>query len=450
MTTWTSQQVAQALGVAAPGHLSFNGVTTDTRHLTPGTLFVALKGERFDAHDFLTQAKAAGATGAVVRRGTPAVAGLPLFEVADTLKALGLLARARRRLLPAGAPVVAVTGSSGKTSAKEMIRSALAARWGSRVHATAGNLNNLVGVPLTILAAPDDAAALVVEAGASVPGEIAALRDIIEPTIAVVTNVGYAHLEGFGTTERLLEEKASLLDGAPVAVVGNLPALVTQARRRARKVVVVARDEFGEVHPEKVDVDDAGRPVLHWGGASVTLPVLGLHQVDNAMIAMAVAREAGVDPKAALAGLEKLQIPSGRGGLLARGPLTIIDDSYNANPDSVLAALETALTYAARRRRPLVVVLGSMLELGAESARLHAFVADELMSFLPAPEVVAAVGDFVPAFERHALALGDRLIAAPDAETLGPRLKAVLKGNEIVLLKASRGVALERVLRHLT
>jgi UDP-N-acetylmuramoyl-tripeptide--D-alanyl-D-alanine ligase len=434
----------------APARLTLTGVTTDTRHLVPGTLFVALKGERFDAHDFLTQAKAAGATGAVVRRGTPAVAGLPLFEVADTLKALGLLARARRRLLPAGAPVVAVTGSSGKTSAKEMIRSALAARWGSRVHATAGNLNNLVGVPLTILAAPEDAEALVVEAGASLPGEIAQLRDIIEPTIAVVTNVGYAHLEGFGTTERLLEEKASLLDGAPVAVVGNLPALVAQARRRARKVVVVARDEFGEVHPEKVDVDDAGRPVLHWGGAAVTLPVLGLHQVDNAMIALAVAREAGVDAKAALVGLGKVQIPSGRGGLIARGGLTIIDDSYNANPDAVLAALETALTYAARRRRPLVVALGSMLELGAESARLHAFVADELMSFLPAPEVVAAVGDFVPAFERHRRALGDRLIVAPDAETLGPRLKAVLKGNEIVLLKASRGVALERVLRHLT
>ena len=409
-----------------------------------------MRGERFDAHDFLGQAKSAGATGAVVRRGTPPVAGLVLFEVADTLAALGLLARARRRSLPANAPVVAVTGSSGKTSAKELIRSALAARWGTRVHATAGNLNNLVGVPLTILAAPDDTAALVVEAGASVPGEIAALRDIIEPTIAVVTNVGYAHLEGFGTTERLLEEKASLLDGAPVAVVGNSPALVAQARRRARKVVVVARDEFGEVHPDKVDVDDLGRPVLHWGGGVVTLPVLGLHQVDNAMLALAVAREAGVDPKAAVAGLATVQIPAGRGGLVSRGGLTIIDDSYNANPDSVLAALETALTYAARRRRPLVVVLGSMLELGADSARLHAFVADELMSFLPAPEAVAAVGDFVPAFERHRPALGDRLITAPDAETLGPRLKATLKGNEIVLLKASRGVALERVLRYLT
>jgi len=376
------------------------------------------------------------------------VAGFPLFEVPDTLAALGLLARARRRLLPQDAPVVAVTGSSGKTSAKEMIRSALATR--RRVHATSGNLNNLVGVPLTILAAPDDANALVVEAGASLPGEIGKLRDIIEPTIAVVTNVGYAHLEGFGSTERLLEEKASLLDGAPVAIVGNSPALVAQAQRRARKVVVVARDEFGEVHPDKVDVDDAGHPILHWMGTAVTLPVLGLHQVDNAMIALAVAREAGVDLKAAVAGLANVQIPAGRGGLVSKGSLTIMDDSYNANPDSILAALETGLTYAARRRRPLVVVLGSMLELGPESARLHAFVADELMSFLPAPEIVAAVGDFVPAFARYREALGERLITAPDAETLGPLLKRALRGNEIVLLKASRGVALERVLRHLT
>jgi UDP-N-acetylmuramoyl-tripeptide--D-alanyl-D-alanine ligase len=223
-----------------------------------------------------------------------------------------------------------------------------------------------------------------------------------------------------------------------------------EARRRARKVVVAARDEFGEVHPDKVEIDDAGRPILHWMGGSATLPVLGLHQVDNAMIALAVAREAGVEPKAALAGLQSVQIPPGRGSLVSQGSLTIIDDSYNANPDSALAALETALAYAARRRRPLVVVLGSMLELGAESARLHAVVAGELMSFLPAPAVVAAVGEFVPAFEHHRRALGDRLITAPDAEALGPLLKAVLRGNEIVLLKASRGVALERVLRHLT
>src|SRR5205807_1851169 len=198
VTQWTSARVAEALGVRAPAKLSFGGVATDTRDLRPGALFVALKGDRFDAHAFLDQARANGASAAVVRRGTPAVDGLPYFEVADTLDALGLLARARRRRLAPGSPVVAVTGSSGKTSTKEMIRAVLATTY--QVHATSGNLNNLVGVPLTILAAPDDADALVVEAGASVPGEIARLRAVIEPTIAVITNVGYAHVEGFGST----------------------------------------------------------------------------------------------------------------------------------------------------------------------------------------------------------------------------------------------------------
>src|SRR6266851_1621803 len=232
---WTSDEVAGALGVQAPAKLKFTAVSTDTRHLTPGALFVALKGENFDAHTFLAQAKAQGAAAAVVRRGTPALDGLPYFEVDDTLTALGQLARARRRMLPEGTPVVAITGSSGKTSTKEMIRAALGARY--RVHATAANLNNLVGVPLTILAAPEETEALVVEAGASVPGEIARLRDIIEPTIAVITNIGYAHVEGFGSLERVMAEKLSLLDGVPVAILGSGPdAMWPEARRRTQVI----------------------------------------------------------------------------------------------------------------------------------------------------------------------------------------------------------------------
>src|SRR5213078_3705169 len=165
--SWTSDEVAAALDLPAPRKLTFKTITTDTRTPSPESLFVALKGEKFDAHNFLDEAKAGGATAAVVRRSTPPVAGLSFFEVEDTLTALGLLARARRRMLPEGTPVVAITGSSGKTSTKEMIRAALGARY--RVHATSRNLNNRVGVPLTILSAPDDTEALVVEAGASVP-----------------------------------------------------------------------------------------------------------------------------------------------------------------------------------------------------------------------------------------------------------------------------------------
>src|SRR5207244_3920395 len=261
-----------------------------------------------------------------------------------------------------------ITGSSGKTSTKEMIRAVLATRY--RTHATSGNLNNLVGVPLTILAAPDDAEALVAEAGASVPGEIARLRDVIEPTIAAITNVGYAHVEGFGSLGGVLREKVALVDGAGVAGVGtDPPELAREARRRTRTAV-------------------------------------------------------------------------------ERGGLTIPDDTYNANPASLAWALKFAHWLAGRRRRPLAVVVGSMLELGDASDRLHAAAAREIAALEPA--LIGAVGAFVPAFEPLSGALGARLVTASDAAALGPKLAAALRGDEIVLLKASRGVALERVLPFLT
>ena len=445
MTLWTSARVADVLGTAEPARATYAGVSTDTRQLAPGELFVALAGERFDAHAFLSQARDNGAGAAVVRRGTPRVDGLPLFEVADTLEALGALARARRRQLPPGSPVVAVTGSSGKTSTKELIRAVLATMY--RVHATSGNLNNLVGVPLTLLGAPAEAEALVVEAGASVPGEIPRLRAVIEPTIAVITNVGYAHVEGFGSLARVMQEKLALADGVRVAVVGtDPPELAVEARRRAR-TVVAGTGPGAELRPEAALLDDGGHPHLTWRGQTATLPVVGFHQLENALLALAVGREVGVDPARAVAALADARIPGGRSALLELGGLTVIDDTYNANPGSLHWAVQFAHWLAERRRRPLAVVVGSMLELGAESARLHAAAAAEITALEPA--LVAAVGAFVPAFEPHRAALGPRLVTAADADALGPRLKAALVGNEIVLLKASRGVALERVLRHL-
>lgn len=446
MTAWTSARVADVLGTTEPVHATYGGVSTDTRQLAAGDLFVALAGARFDAHSFLGQARDKGAGAAVVRRGTPRVDGLPLFEVADTLMALGALARARRRQLPRGSPVVAVTGSSGKTSTKELIRAVLATTY--RVHATSGNLNNLVGVPLTLLGAPDDTEALVVEAGASVPGEIPRLRAVIEPTIAVITNVGYAHVEGFGSLAGVMQEKLALVERVRVAVVGtDPPELAVEARRRAR-TVVAGTGPGAELRPEAAVLDDGGHPRLTWRGNTVTLPVVGFHQIENALLALAVGREVGAEPARAVAALADARIPGGRSALVELGGLTIIDDTYNANPSSLHWAVQFAHWLAQRRRRPLAVVVGSMLELGAESARLHAAAAAEIAALDPA--LVAAVGAFVPAFEPRRAALGPRLVTAADADALGPRLKAALVGNEIVLLKASRGVALERVLRHLT
>ena len=445
MTFWTAARVADALGVRAPIHAGFAGISTDTRAVRQGELFVALKGEHFDAHGFLADARDRGAAAAVVRRGTPGVDGLPFFEVPDTLQALGALARARRRSLPADAQVVAVTGSSGKTSTKEMIRAVLGTRW--RVHATTGNLNNLVGVPLTILGAPGDTQALVIEAGASVPGEIARLRAIIEPTVAVVTNVGHAHTEGFGSLAGVMREKVSLVDGVPLAVVGTEPPdLALEARRRTR-TVVAGTSAGAEVRPDGVTQDDDGRARLSWRGHRVTLPLPGLHQVENAMIALAVGLEAGADSAAALAALGTVQVPGGRGALRDMGRLLVLDDTYNANPESLGRAVELARFMAARARRPLAVVVGTMLELGPESGKLHAAASAEIVG--AAPALVAAVGEFVPALEARRKEL-KRLVVAPDADALGPALKAALAGNELVLLKASRGIALERVLRHLT
>jgi UDP-N-acetylmuramoyl-tripeptide--D-alanyl-D-alanine ligase len=442
---WTAAEVADAIGVRSPTEAMFGAVSTDTRGIAPGDLFVALTGERFDAHDFLSAAREQGAGGAVVRAGTPPVPGLPFFEVPDPLVALGQLARARRRRLPAGSPVVAVTGSSGKTSTKEMIRAALAPKF--RVHATAGNLNNLIGVPLTILSAPADAGALVVEAGANLPGEIARLRAIIQPTISVITNVGYAHTEGFGSLAGVMREKLTLLDGVPLAVVGTEPPeLAIEARARTR-TIVAGTAPSADVRPDAATLDDAGRPAIRWAGASVTVPVVGFHQIENACIALAVAREAGVSAADALRGLADVRVPEGRGAVREVAGLTVIDDSYNANPASLARAVEFAHWLAGRRGRPLAIVVGTMLELGPESDRLHAAAAAQIAGVQPA--LVGAVGAFGPAFGPHRRALGDRLLVAEDADALGPRLKAALKGNEIVLLKGSRGVALERVLRHL-
>jgi len=445
---WTSDEVAAALGVRAPRKLTFKTITTDTRTPSPESLFVALKGEKFDAHDFLEKARAGGATAAVVRRGTPPVAGLPFFEVDDTLTALGLLARARRRMLPDGTPVVAITGSSGKTSTKEMIRAALGARY--RVHATAANLNNLIGVPLTILGAPEDTEALVVEAGASLPGEIARLRDIIEPTIAVITNIGYAHVEGFGSLEGVMAEKLSLLDRVPVAVLGSGPdAMWPEARRRTQVIpaALPGKSRDDGLLDRYLDLDGHPRLSLN-SGEKITLPALGIHQLENAQIAVAVAQRAGVDHDAAVRALAGVQLPQGRGDLRAIGNMVVIDDTYNANPASMRQAVQTADWLARRQRRPLVVVVGTMLELGAESARLHAEAAREIAQRKPA--LVAAVGMFARAFESLREALGGRLITAADPDALGPKLKSALRGNELLLLKASRGVALERVLNYLT
>jgi UDP-N-acetylmuramoyl-tripeptide--D-alanyl-D-alanine ligase len=445
MMRWTDAVVREALELSAGfGSIAaeYSAVSTDTRQMQAGALFVALKGDRFDGHAHLAQAREAGATGAVVREGTEAVEGLMLYPVADTLAAYGRLARARRRTIPG--PVIAIGGANGKTSTKEMCAAVLRTRY--RVHATPANDNNLVGVPKTILAAPDDTEALVIEAGASVRGELARARPIIEPSVTVTTNVALSHLDGFGSLDGVLAEELDLLDGVALAIVGTEPpALAEGARLRAQRVVTAGLARADRV-PQSVGVDSTGHATLTVDGARIRLPLLGQHQASNAMLAWSLATELGLDLAASAEQLRTLRIPGGRGELIDAGGLTIVNDAYNANPASFLAAIATAR--AMRGGRRLVFVAGTMRELGDEAARHHAAVAAALVGL--EPDLLAAVGEFVPVLQLYAGKLGDRLLVAPDAETMGPLLKARLQGDELVILKASRGATLERILPYLT
>jgi UDP-N-acetylmuramoyl-tripeptide--D-alanyl-D-alanine ligase len=438
---WSEGAVRMALGLTpAPGRelRMFTSISTDSRSIQPGSLFVALRGERFDGHDYLASVVQAGATAAVVRQGTPPIAPLDLLEVDDPLRAFGLLARARRRSV--SGPVIAVTGTNGKTSTKQMLAAALGTRY--RTYATRANLNNLIGVPQTILEAPRETEALIVEAGANLPGEIARYREIIEPSLAIVTNAVAGHLEGFGSLGGVVQEKLSLTQGVPLAIVGvDPPALAEGARVRAGRVLTAAL-HGADVVPEKVELDQAARPVITISGQTFVLAARGLHQADNAVRVWCVAQELGLELAEVARALEGFAMPGGRGELLQEGALTILNDCYNANPQSFRAVIATAA--AMRGDRRLVFVAGTMRELGEQSATLHREIAAELVDLHP--ELLAAVGDFVPALEPYAGALRHRLVTAADPLTLAPRLAEHLRGDEIVVLKASRGVALERIL----
>jgi UDP-N-acetylmuramoyl-tripeptide--D-alanyl-D-alanine ligase len=436
MTVWTVERVAAALRQGPSDGRPLSGITTDTRALAPGSCFVALRGERFDAHDYLAQAVAAGAAALVVEDATrTAGLGVPVFTVEDTHLALADLARYRR--LAWARPVVAVGGSNGKTSTKELLKAVLGSRF--RVHATTGNLNNRVGVPLTLLALDDAADVAVIEVGTNQPGEIAFLRDVARPDVAVVTTVQEEHLEGFGDLAGVMAEELALCDEVPIAVVPAAePEVVAGATRRAGRVVTVAVPTTSGVHAD-------GRGYLDVEGTRVELPLRGRHNVANAALALAVGREFGIAPTDAARGIAAMPLPSMRSAVTPLGRALLLNDAYNANPGSAKAALDLLTDIGAGRQR--VVVLGTMRELGAAAPRAHREVAEAALA--GGFDLICGIGEFVPALEQ--LALGDpRVLLANDVDDLWPQLQPRLQSDAAILLKASRGVALERLVPHLT
>jgi UDP-N-acetylmuramoyl-tripeptide--D-alanyl-D-alanine ligase len=444
---WTLDRVAAALGDGAGtrhphGTSELKGVTTDSRAVSRGQLFVALVGEKFDGHDFLRDAVQQGAAAVVVSRAIPADdLGVPVFVVPDTLVALGQLANYYRRAW--GGPVVMVAGSNGKTTTKDLIRAALSKAM--RVHATSGNLNNRIGVPLTLLAMAPGVEIAIVEAGTNLPGEVAILRDIMDPDIAVVTSVGEEHLEGLGDLDGVLREEAAAFEGVRIAITpASQPEIAEAAHGKALEVISVGLDE-GDLRPTSWSLSADGVGTLKLGQVTITPPLRGIHNLRNAMLAIAVAHSCGVVDEIAAAGIEAMPVPKMRVAWEQIGQATLINDAYNANPGSSRAAIDVIRGLGGGRQR--VIVLGTMRELGEASARCH----DDIsrVALESGADIVAGIGEFADALAR--VAAGDaRVVSSPTVAGIWPMLEPRMKPDAVILLKASRGVQLEQLVPQIT
>ncbi len=443
MLPLTLGEVAAATGGRLHGvdpSLVVHGVSTDTRDLRPGDLFVALRGERFDGDEFAVRALAAGAAAVVVRQETAATLGpdRPCVAVDDGVAALGALARAVRR--GAGVKVVGITGSAGKTSTKDILAALL--RPLARVVATEANLNNEIGVPLTLLGIERNSEVAVVEMAMRGPGQIRELARIAEPDVAVITNVAPVHLELVGTLDDVAAAKAEILEGLAVGtavVPGDESLLEPYLHRHAGRVVtfgtlvsdvriVEAESRATETH---VLVDAFGhRSTLDFNFG-------GEHFLRDAQAALAAFFELGYRLDQARAGAGAVVFSELRGEIVALcGGGLLLDDSYNANPTATRAALDHLVALACER--PRVAVLGDMLELGAEAPAYHRAVGEHAAR---AGVQVVAAGDLA----RHYLCGAPHEAWYPTVEALLTALPGALAPGSAVLVKASRALRFERV-----
>jgi UDP-N-acetylmuramoyl-tripeptide--D-alanyl-D-alanine ligase len=438
-------QGARLVGEAA-GDAAFDGVSTDSRNIPAGALFVALRGEKFDAHDFLDQVAGSGAAAVVVDR-LPDDYPLPAIVVPDTLVALGRIGNAWRRRF--AIPVIGVTGSNGKTTVKEMIAAILAAEFGVEARlATQGNLNNEIGVPLTVMRFTESHRAAVVELGMNHPGEIARLAAIAAPTVALVNNAQREHQEFMHTVEAVARENGAVLESLPTGGVAVFPgddAYTDLWRGLAgeRAVLTFGLSDACDVSATyTVNAFGSDLAVSARGNAvfTVRLSAAGAHNVRNALAAAACALAADIPVEAIVRGLEAFAPVNGRlQRKQAANGATIIDDTYNANPDSVRAAIDVL----AQAPSPRILVLGDMGEVGTQGPEFH----QEIGAYAASRgiDAVFATGELA----RHLSLAGaqhheqfDDLLAA-----LGQALGS--KSDATVLVKGSRFMKMERVVQHL-
>jgi UDP-N-acetylmuramoyl-tripeptide--D-alanyl-D-alanine ligase len=422
------------------------GYSIDSRTLNPGDLFIAISGEHFDGHDYVQAALEKGAVGAIVATGKQ-VAGDPLrlLKVDDTLKALQLLGAAARRLW--GKPLLAVTGSAGKTTTKEILAHILATRF--RVMKSSGNLNNHIGLPLQLLKLEAEHDLGVVEMGMNHAGEIRALGALAHHDLAVVTTVAPVHLEFFGSLAEIARAKYEIIETLPsggVAVLNADDEYVCQFGRDFKgKVVTFGIKRSADVTAQKIKLNGAEGStfelVVGSVGEPVTFPLVGEHNIYNALAAAAAAMDRGISPSQAAAALSSIAPPDKRGQVLHLHGATIINDCYNSNPRALEAMIDTLASMKAERR---ILVVGEMLELGPTAEALHRECGKHAAE--KKIDVVIGVRGMARAVAEAACGSGTQAQFVETPEQAGEWLVHNLRPGDAVLLKASRGVKLERAL----
>jgi UDP-N-acetylmuramoyl-tripeptide--D-alanyl-D-alanine ligase len=450
MNSLTLSQIAQLAGASlssVDGTVVINKVSTDSRTIKSGELFVALRGENFEGHDFVEASAKAGATGAFVDLNWAGNVpnNFALLRATDTLQAYQMLAANYRRSL--ALKVLAITGSNGKTSTKDFAASVLARRF--RVTKTEGNFNNHVGLPRTILEATSEDEVAVWELGMNHPGEIAALSKIAAPDAAIITNIGVAHIEFMGSREAIAAEKGALAEaiepqGTLILNADDPFSEGISARTRAK--VVFAGTTRGAVQAIEIRQSAEGSEFTIVEGAHrcrAQLPVAGSHMVQNALLAVAAGRAFGLSIEECAAGLAAAPLTKARLQIKEIGGVQFLDDSYNANPDSMKAALRTLIELDAEGKR--IAVLGEMRELGTESERGHREIG-EIAATLGVNQLIT-IGDAAELIAEGARTAGlDKVSSARSTGEAAKLLGEIAEPGDLVLIKGSRAARTEEVI----
>lgn len=465
MVELTVTEIARACGGETVSGLSdiatFTSISTDSRTVQPGDLFVALRGTTYDGHDFLTSVVNSGAMGIIAAKDAtnPFLKRIPnqfmhvtLILVDDTLAAYQNIARLACRKI--GAKVVAVTGSTGKTTTKDMVASILSGL--GKTAASPENFNNEVGLPATILAADDDTEYMVLEMGMRGPGQIAELTRIAKPQVGVITNIGVTHFELLGSAENIASAKAELVSGVREdgwVVLNAADAWSETIRKLAKaKVLTFGTRKDADVRAADINTDNSVRASFnlesHFAGATgkirITLNLPGLHNVENALAAAGACFALGATPNDVKAGLEGTAPPSNRMNIIetASGAL-IIDDTYNASPASMAAAIAALKETSGLRK---IAVLGDMLELGEISKEAHGDVGRQCAA--AKLDLLITAGDLAREIGEGAKSAGmaeDKVIHAASQDEAADKIKAAFRAGDVVLVKASRALMFERI-----